>query len=113
MARTRLAATSSDEFLERTNLLPDLILDGMFQGLGLTAADEGWFREHADLWARWFHANDPKWKRWMEGKLKRINPPAQLRSWFAHWISAYAKNPDSYRRRHPMDELRQNRTTPN
>ena len=103
--RKHKCPTCEIEFVRQTSLALEIILDDALVGSGLDAVDQAWFRQHSDTWVRWFHSNDPKWRAWLNGKRKRIDPRAQLRMWFGHWLKAYSLNPDAYQKSHPTEAL--------
>jgi hypothetical protein len=62
--------------------------------------DQAWFIQQVETWVRWFHANNRKWRN----KLDRESDDDRdfVLAFVDHWADAFVRNPDTYKRRHPI-----------
>jgi hypothetical protein len=67
---------------------------------GVCEPERAWFIQQAETWVRWFHANNRRWRK----KLERESNDDRdfVLAFMNHWSDAFLRNPDTYRRRHPI-----------
>ena len=62
--------------------------------------DRAWFIQQAETWVRWFHANNRKWRNRLD---RESNDDRDFVLAFVnHWADAFVRNPEAYKKRHPI-----------
>ena len=66
----------------------------------ISEQDQEWFTQQAETWVRWFHANNGKWRK----KLERESNDDRdfVLAFVNHWADAFVRNPEAYKKRHPI-----------
>jgi hypothetical protein len=77
------------------------ITDAQGRAKNALSEPEGvWFIQQAETWVRWFHANNRKWRKALE---RESNGDRDFVLAFVnHWADAFVRNPNTYKRRHPI-----------
>jgi hypothetical protein len=94
--------TPIEEFEARTSLVMQVLVDQMLAEYPvnlLTWEERAWFTNNCERWFCRFHANSSAWKEWLENKVLNIDPRDQCKVWIRHWLEAYLRWPEGYKRK--------------
>lgn len=98
--------TNPEQFEDVTGLILDVVIDTVLERADYSrATPEQWnfFRNHINIWIRWFDANNKKYRRKMRAKSNSGRDFVYIL--MNHWLNAFMLDPTRYIERHPISSL--------